>query len=196
MQIAPDSTDVTITFIARNTQTGLGKTGLVAANLTIGFVRVETDNDVTVTQLTAADLTALTDAHSDGGIKEVSTTLATGEYRLDLSDAVCASGARYVDIHVLDAGSNNFEVAPTRIELVSSSAPTAAAVADAVWDEATTSHTTSGTFGEQLKTDVDAIKVTTDKFVFTVANQVDANIQYVNDVLVTGAGTEADPWGP
>lgn len=32
-----------------------------------------------------------------------------------------------------------------------------AEIADAVWDEATTSHTTSGTFGEQLKTDVDAI---------------------------------------
>ena len=37
------------------------------------------------------------------------------------------------------------------------SAPTAAEVADAVWDEATAGHTTSGTFGEQLKTDVDAI---------------------------------------
>lgn len=36
-------------------------------------------------------------------------------------------------------------------------APTAAAIADAVWDEATSGHTTSGTFGEQLKTDVDAI---------------------------------------
>lgn len=35
--------------------------------------------------------------------------------------------------------------------------PSAATVADAVWDEATTGHTTSGTFGEQLKTDVDAI---------------------------------------
>lgn len=37
------------------------------------------------------------------------------------------------------------------------SIPTAASIADAVWDEATTGHTTSGTFGEQLKTDVDAI---------------------------------------
>jgi hypothetical protein len=34
---------------------------------------------------------------------------------------------------------------------------TAAAVADAVWDESTVGHATSGTFGEQLKTDVDAI---------------------------------------
>jgi hypothetical protein len=35
--------------------------------------------------------------------------------------------------------------------------PTAGAVADAVWDEATAGHTTAGTFGEQVKTDVDAI---------------------------------------
>ena len=39
--------------------------------------------------------------------------------------------------------------------------PTASQIADAVWDEATSGHTTSGTFGEQLKTDVDAILVDT-----------------------------------
>lgn len=63
---------------------------------------------------------------------------------------------------------------PTNAELVSEinsvqsdiaalSIPTAAAIADAVWDEATTSHTTSGTFGEQLKTDVDAILADTNE---------------------------------
>lgn len=41
------------------------------------------------------------------------------------------------------------------------SAPTAAQVADAVWDEATVGHTTSGTFGEQCKTDIDDILVDT-----------------------------------
>lgn len=35
--------------------------------------------------------------------------------------------------------------------------PTAAAIADQVWDEATAGHTTAGTFGEQVKTDIDAI---------------------------------------
>lgn len=39
--------------------------------------------------------------------------------------------------------------------------PTAAENADAVWDENTTGHVTSGTFGEQLKTDVDAILLDT-----------------------------------
>lgn len=42
----------------------------------------------------------------------------------------------------------------------------------------------------------DAIKAKTDSLTFTVANQIDANIQYVNDSEVTGAGTAGDPWGP
>ena len=40
-------------------------------------------------------------------------------------------------------------------------APTAAAVADAVWDEATAGHTTASTFGAQVATDIDAILVDT-----------------------------------
>jgi hypothetical protein len=44
--------------------------------------------------------------------------------------------------------------------------------------------------------DITSIKTQTDKFVFTVANQVDANIQYVNDVEVTGDGQSGTEWGP
>jgi len=44
--------------------------------------------------------------------------------------------------------------------------------------------------------DVGAIKTQTDKFVFTVANQVDANVQYVNDVQVNGTGALGNEWGP
>lgn len=43
--------------------------------------------------------------------------------------------------------------------------------------------------------DVGAIKTQTDKLTFTVANQVDANTQYINDTAVTGDGS-ATPWGP
>lgn len=45
-----------------------------------------------------------------------------------------------------------------------------------------------------VKSDSAAIKTKTDQFAFTVANQVDANIQYVNDVQVTGNG-DGTPWG-
>jgi hypothetical protein len=46
-----------------------------------------------------------------------------------------------------------------------------------------------------VKTVVDAVKVQTDKLAFTVANQVDANIQYINDTQVAGNGG-VTPWGP
>jgi hypothetical protein len=48
-------------------------------------------------------------------------------------------------------------------QIPGATAPTAGEVADAVWDEATAGHTTSGTFGEQLKTDVDAILADTNE---------------------------------
>lgn len=41
---------------------------------------------------------------------------------------------------------------------------------------------------------VAAIKVTTDKFVFTVTNQVDANVQSINDATVQGDGTSGNLW--
>jgi hypothetical protein len=40
------------------------------------------------------------------------------------------------------------------------------------------------------------IKAKTDGLSFTVAGQVDSNIQYVNDVLVKGVGSDEDPWNP
>jgi hypothetical protein len=82
---------------------GSGKTGLVAADLTVSYTRVETDNDVVVTDVTGSlsNLSALTDAHSDWGLKEVSSTLAPGLYRLDIADAVFASGAWSAVVYVM-----------------------------------------------------------------------------------------------
>lgn len=145
--------------------------------------------------------------------------------------------------------------------------PSAATIADAVWDEDATAHQTQGTFGQAigdpaadtdsiwalvntnldaavstrlasasytapldaagtraavglasanldtqiatlataaaltivddfLDTEVAAIKAKTDSLTFTVAGQVDANIQYVNDVQVNGTGAAGNEWGP
>lgn len=50
--------------------------------------------------------------------------------------------------------------------------------------------------GGRLDLLIDAIKAKTDNLTFTVAGQVDANIQYVNDVAVTGDGQSGTEWGP
>ena len=52
------------------------------------------------------------------------------------------------------------------------------------------------TVDDFLDTEIAAIKAKTDQLTFTVANQVDTNIQSVNDITVNGIGTAENPWGP
>lgn len=49
-----------------------------------------------------------------------------------------------------------YQVTPADIDEITNP-PAASVIADAVWDENTTGHTTAGTFGEQCKNDIDAI---------------------------------------
>lgn len=52
------------------------------------------------------------------------------------------------------------------------------------------------TIDDFLDTEIAAIKAKTDSLTFTVAGQVDANVQYVNDTQVGGTGASGDEWGP
>ncbi len=81
---------------------GAGKTGLAHTDMTVSYTRVETDNDVVVTDVTSSlnNLASLTAAHNDWGWEEVSATLSPGLYRLDLADAVFATGAWYGVVQV------------------------------------------------------------------------------------------------
>jgi hypothetical protein len=89
-------------------------------------------------------------------------------------------------------GTSFYQIYPTATS-TAVSPPTAAAIADAVWDEATTGHTTSGTFGEQLKTDVDAILVDTgttlDGKLDTIDNFLDTEIA---SIVTTVGAIETD----
>lgn len=53
-----------------------------------------------------------------------------------------------------------------------------------------------GGFTASDRSDITAIKGKTDSLTFTETGNVDANIQYVNDVEVTGTGQAGDEWGP
>lgn len=72
----------------------------------------------------------------------------------------------------------------------------AAGVRSAVGLAAANLDTQLSTIDDFLDTEVAAIKAKTDSLTFTVAGQVDANIQAVNDITVNGAGTAGSPWGP
>jgi len=56
--------------------------------------------------------------------------------------------------------------------------------------------TALGAADDAVLTQIALVKAKTDSLTFTVAGQVDANIQYVNDVQVTGDGQAGTEWGP
>jgi hypothetical protein len=90
-------------------------------------------------------------------------TTGVGQARL-ITDYVSATDTATVDTWTTTpTGTITYRIYPTAPSSGSGSGPTAAQIADAVWDEATSGHTTSGTFGEQLKTDVDAILADTNE---------------------------------
>jgi hypothetical protein len=66
-------------------------TGLVAADITLKYRRA---GAALVSAISESDLAALTDAHSDGGVKEI----GDGLYRVDYPDAAFATGADRVTL--------------------------------------------------------------------------------------------------
>jgi hypothetical protein len=89
----------------------------------------------------------------------------------DLSNATDGLGALKT---LIDAVQTAVDLIPTTAMRGTDSAATATALATA-------------------QTAIDAIKTATDQFVFTIANQVDANTKSINDATVVGDGN-ATPW--
>jgi hypothetical protein len=112
LSIAPGTTNVTVYLFIQNSSstTGAGLTGLVfnSASLTGYYVRPLGS----ATSITLATQT-VTGAHSDGGFVEVSAANMPGVYRLDLPDAICASGVR--SAVVMLKGATN--MAPVTLEV-------------------------------------------------------------------------------
>jgi hypothetical protein len=78
---------------------GSPKTGLVfnTAGLKAYYIR---QTDWVSTQITLADLTNLTDPWTSGGFKEIDATNKPGEYRIDLPNAMIASGADFTTLTI------------------------------------------------------------------------------------------------
>lgn len=114
-QILKGSVDVSIDLFIQDSSltTGAGLTGLVynSAGLTCYYHRPGSNS----AQLSLATQT-VTGAHADGGFKEIDATNMPGWYRLDLSDAVIASGVNFVGVHL--KGATNMAPLPLEIELV------------------------------------------------------------------------------
>lgn len=140
-QIAAGSTDVTINVFIQNKtlNDGSGLTGLAfnAGSLTCYYIRPGANAAVLnlVTQ-------TVTGAHTDGGFVEVDATNMPGIYRLDLSDAILASGVGTVQIMLQGAANMADTVIEIQLDLV-----------DNVWDEilSGSAHNISSSAGRRLR---------------------------------------------
>jgi hypothetical protein len=91
-QIKKGSTDRSVIIRIIDSTDGTPETGVVynTSGIDLWYRR----EGAAVTSITEASLSALTDAHSDGGIIHI----GNGYYRLDLPDAAWATGANHVMI--------------------------------------------------------------------------------------------------
>jgi hypothetical protein len=129
---------------------------------------------VTVSDKTGFALTSAYDPAKTASQAGDAMALTTSE-RTSMATAVWASAAR----------------------TLSSYGTLVADIATAVWGAAARTLTA---FGFTVDTNANAtettIKAKTDQLTFTLANQVDSNIQAVNDTAVTGNGASGSEWGP
>lgn len=198
----------------------LGAPAGASVSADVAAIKAETASILTDTAeigAAGAGLTALATQASVNTIDdfldtEIAAILAyTGELQTDW-----ANGGRLdLLIDAIKAKTDNLPAAPAATGEI----PSAASIADAVWDEALAGHVAAGSAGEAagkldaavstrasqtsldtlddyVDAEVAAIKAKTDSLTFTVAGQVDANIQSVNDVTVTGDGQPGTEWGP
>lgn len=114
MIIAKGSTDVSLAVRLYDATNGSPKTGLTIANLQIRYIRVENDNDVTISDWTS--LTALANleaTHTDNHGYEI----GEGYYRIDVPDAAFAMGADFLNVLVQDNVDNSILVKGKGIQL-------------------------------------------------------------------------------
>lgn len=128
-------------------------------------------NDLSAADVNTQVDTALTDIHLDH--------LLAADY--DPASKPGTATALLNELVESDSGVSRFTANALEQAPTGGSAPTAAQIADAVWDEATSGHTSAGTFGEQLKTDVDAILADTNEL---QTDDVPGLIAALNDISV------------
>lgn len=97
-------TDFSLFVLLRNATTNQSMTGLAHGDITATYTRLgETPVAITPVALSAVD-----DAHTDGGWFEVSNSSHPGLYRLDLPDAAIAEGADFVAVTIQASGAYAF----------------------------------------------------------------------------------------
>ncbi len=189
---------------------GTPETGITSttAGLAVRYHR-DLSAAVTLTSTTAIALSTLssaTSAHTDGGFLH----LGDGYCRVDFPDATYATGSDQVflggtatgmimigrEIPLVNFDPND----PVRLGLTAlpnatstaaggiilkSDVTTDAALVDLIYDENKSGHTTADTYGKLIQD----VETTTDQFVFTTANEVDASLSATGLDLIASTAT-------
>jgi hypothetical protein len=173
-----------------------------ARNLMV-LMTSSTDHITGATGLTLT-ITASKDGAAFASIAPTVTERGDGWYSLALTTAHTDTLGDFV-LHVTASGADPTDVREevfaalpgdsVTVSSLASNSITAASIATDAVTEIQSGLATSSALST-VDGNVSAIKAKTDSLAFTVAGQVDANIQYVNDIQVQGTGTTADPWNP
>ena len=140
------------------------------------------DSGTTTTMVDAARTEADTDYWKDMAILFTSGTIS-GQARLITAFDAATDTITFSPAVTQAVGTNTYEILQN-VAAAGASAPTAAEVADAVWDEAQAGHVTAGTFGE-IATETAAILVDTGTTLDAALAVVDANV----DAILVDTGT-------
>lgn len=216
--IKKGSTDVTIDVWIPDSAstTGGGKTGLAfnTASLVCHYRRGATG---AATALTLATQT-VGGVHSDGGFVEIDATNMPGLYRLDLSDAIIATGVPYVTLML--KGAANMAPVAVELQLVDFDPESATSLGLSNLDAAVSSRAAASVFtgitslaqwlgllaGKQAgnataRTELRATGAGAGTFDETTDSQeairdatLNADVKRVNGVVIEGSGTDVAPW--
>lgn len=131
---------------------GTGKTGLAynTGSLVAYYIR-PLESAVAISLATQT----VTGAWSSGGFVEVDATNMPGWYRLDVPDAVLATGVDRAYIGIKGAADSDPSLCVIELTTYDPFASDlGGGIADSVWDETAASHDTAGSFGETVN-DID-----------------------------------------
>lgn len=184
-----------------------GSVGSLAAQAKLD-VNAEADTAIADAALATASNLATVAAYVDtevGAIKAVTDKVDTalesdaGVYRftanaLEQSPAG-GGGSGPTAVEIADEVETRTIAAVTLVNGLAANTVTASALASDAVSEIQTGLATAASLST-LDGKADAIKAKTDSLTFSTAGQVDANVQYVNDVAVTGNGQPGTEWGP
>lgn len=136
----------------------LTATAIAADAITAAKVAADVTTEIQTGLATAASITSLDAKIGTPTNLGSGATLAGNLVDIEAqTDDIGAAGAGLTALGDARLGNLDATVSSRLSTAGYTAPPTVAAIADGVWDEATTGHTTAGSFGEQVKTDIDAI---------------------------------------